>query len=339
MPLVEAIELSGEAQAAANDEGDVLDGIVKAIDPDQAIVEVSGGREGVVPAAELPITPIAPGDRVRVLVEQKEPGSDRLLLSIEKAARLDLWKNVNEAFDEKRTIEGEIIARIEGGFSVDIGLRAFLPASQLDIQPARDPDRYIGQRLHFRIVKFHRGRTNIVLSRRILLEEVRARAMEKLEVGAVVDGVVKSFTDYGAFVDLGGIQGLLHVTDMSWGRVNHPSEILHLGDPVRVKVLKVDPAAMRISLGLRQMQEDPWLDADKKYAVGSEVRGSVVSITDYGVFLALEPGVEGLLHTTGALGAPAKERVRKISIGDELSAVVLETDLTKKRISLGLKPS
>jgi small subunit ribosomal protein S1 len=334
----ERLESAEEAPLSLTDEGDVVEGVVKSVDADRAVVAIPGG-EGVIPASEISSAPLAPGQVVRVLIEVRDPGSNRILLSKEKAERLDLWKRINEAFDSKLTIEGEIVARMEGGFSVDIGVKAFLPASQLDIQPPRDPERYIGQRLHFRIVKFHRNRSNIVLSRRILLEEVRARTLEKLKVGAVVDGVVKSFADYGAFIDLGGLQGLLHVTDMSWGRVNHPSEILSVGDAVKVRVLKVDTAAMRISLGLRQLQEDPWIDAAARYPVGKEVRGVVVSITDYGVFLALEPGVEGLLHTAGALGASAKDLVRKTSIGDEITALVLETDMAKKRISLGLKPS
>jgi small subunit ribosomal protein S1 len=339
MRPVESFEPIEETKDSVTDEGDIVEAIVRSLESDHAIVEIKEGREGIIPSLELGRSPVQAGAHVRVLIEQAEPGGKRLIVSKEKAERLDLWRNINQAFDDKKTVEGEIIARIEGGFSVDIGVRAFLPASQLDVQPARDPDRYLGQRLHFRIIKFHRNRGNIVLSRRVLLEEVRQRTMEKLQPGEIVEGVVKSFTDYGAFIDLGGVQGLLHVTDMSWGRVHHPSEILTLGDPIRVKVLKVDPASQRVSLGLRQMQEDPWLDADKKYAVGTEVNGAVISITDYGVFLALEPGVEGLLHTTGALGAPAKEIVRRISIGDEIRATVLETDIAKKRISLGLKAS
>jgi small subunit ribosomal protein S1 len=315
----------------------VVEAVAKAIEGDRILFNLAEDAEGAAPASEC--RGINIGDPVRVLVEFKDRDSSRWIVSKEKADRLDLWNTVVSAFDEQRTIEGEIVALVEGGFSVDIGVRAFLPASQLELVPLRDPDRYVGQRFHFRIIKFHKNRSNIVLSRRVILEEARGRAWEKLQVGAAIDGIVKSFTDYGAFIDLGGIQGLLHVTDMSWGRVNHPSEILHLGDPVRLKVLKVDTKAQRVSLGLRQMQEDPWSDAAKKYAAGRVVSGRVVSITDYGVFVELEPGVEGLVHTTGAIaGEHARDLVRRASIGESLSAVVLETDPAKKRVSLRLSP-
>jgi small subunit ribosomal protein S1 len=312
----------------------VVGGFVKAIEGDRVLIQLDEG-EGLAPLAECGGLDV--GDGVRVLVESKDASTERWLVSKEKGERLDIWDGLVRAFNDKDTIEGEIVALVEGGFSVDVGIKAFLPASQVDLMPVRDADRYIGQKFHFRIIKFHKNRSNIVLSRRVLLEDARARAMEKLNAGAVVDGTVKSFADYGAFIDLGGLQGLLHVTDMSWGRVNHPSEILRLGDPVRVKVLKVDEKSQRISLGLRQLQDDPWTDAGKKFAVGKEVTGRIVSITDYGVFLELEPGVQGLVHTTGPIAGPTtKDLARRASIGDALKAVVLETDLTKKRISLRL---
>lgn len=325
------------------EECEVFEGEIRALEGDRAVVSLLGGVEGVLPLVELgelpPDASTLIGRRMRLFVDHKELGAPRYVLSKEKADRLDLWRGLIDAFDHQTTIEGEIVGLVDGGFSVDIGVKAFLPASQLDLAPVRDPDRYVGQGLHFRIVKFHKSRSNIVLSRRVLLEEARASTLAQLKVGAVIEGVVKSFTDYGAFIDVGGVQGLLHITDMSWGKVGRPSEILSLADRVKVKVLKVDPATARVSLGLRQLQDDPWLEAKDRYAVGTVVTGTVVSITDYGLFLALEPGVEGLVHTTGSIGAPARDIARRISIGDQLSAVVIETDLTKKRISLGLKDS
>lgn len=317
-------------------EGDLALGMVVGVDADHAEVELPGGLRGQVPRAELGRTAPAVGDKIHVLVEQQRPDGAPLL-SREKGERLHLWHALLDAFEAQRSVEGEIVARVEGGYSVDVGVKAFLPGSQVDLQPSRDADRYVGQRFLFRIIKFHKNRGNIVLSRRVLLEEARARTMEKVQPGAVVDGVVKSFTDYGAFIDLGGVQGLLHVTDMSWGRVSHPSEMFAIGDAVRLKVLKVDPATTRISLGLRQLQEDPWVEAERKYPVGAEVSGSVISITDYGVFLSIEVGVEGLVHTTGPFAPTGRDLLRRVSIGERLNAVVLETDVGRKRISLRLK--
>lgn len=320
----------------------LADGVVKAVEGDHLIVGLGDHEEGVLPLQELlraGVATPAPGQPLKVFVERRDVTTSRWVLSKEKADRLELWDRLIKAFDTQETIEGVIVAPIEGGFSVDVGVKAFLPSSQVDLMPVRDLDRWLDQKLPFRILRFHKSRGNIVLSRRVLLEEERARTMEKLVPGAVVEGVVKNLADYGAFIDLGGVQGLLHVSDMSWGRISHPSDIVDPGDRVKVKVLEVDRERMRISLGLRQLQEDPWLDAERRYAVGARVRGTVVAITDYGVFVELEQGVEGLVHTTGALisAGEAKELSRRATIGEPLDAIVLETDVAKKRISLGWK--
>jgi small subunit ribosomal protein S1 len=340
-----AKEDAAQADGAKDDaskqmlEDTLVDGTVKSLGESEILFSLPGDVEGSLALKEMKGASLNPGDKLQVFVETIDAATHRYRLSKEKADRLGIWRRIEEAFDKQMIIEGEVIAPTEGGWSVDIGTKAFLPGSQLDVGPIRDIDRYLHKKLEFKIIRFNKGRANIVVSRRVLLEEERKKTIEKLAVGAVVEGSVQSFADYGAFIDLGGIVGLLHVTDMSWGRVNHPSEILELGQRVKVKVLKFDPEAQKVSLGIRQLQEDPWLDAERKYKAGNVVQGPVISITDYGMFLALEPGVEGLVHTTGHVpGADrARELAKKIGIGQELTAVVLELDTARKRISLGLK--
>jgi len=239
-------------------------------------------------------------------------------------------------------VEGVIVARVKGGLSVDIGVKAFLPGSQVDLRPVRNLEALMGERSQFKIIKFNKRRGNIVLSRRALLEKERERqrreTLQTLEVGQIVDGVIKNITDYGAFIDLGGIDGLLHVTDMSWGRVNHPSEMFQVGDQLKVKVLKFDPETERVSLGLKQIQPDPWVDAAHKYPIGKRVRGKVVSLTDYGAFLELEPGIEGLVHVSEMSWTKrVKHPSKVVNVGDVVDAVVLDIDEGNRKISLGMK--
>lgn len=317
----------------------LVQGTVKSLGESEILISLPGELEGALPLKEVKNAPPKPGDTLSIFVETLDATTHRYRLSKEKADRLATWARIEEAFDKQEIVQGEVVAPAEGGWSVDIGTKAFLPGSQLDVGPIRDIERYMNKKLDFKIIRFNKGRANIVVSRRVLLEEERKKTIEKLNIGAAVDGTVQSFADYGAFIDLGGIVGLLHVTDMSWGRVNHPSDIVEIGQRVKVKVLKFDLETQKVSLGIRQLQEDPWLDAERKYKAGTIVEGPVVSITDYGLFLALAPGMEGLVHTSGPVpGADrARELAKKISIGDKLSAVVLELDVPRKRISLGLK--
>jgi len=239
-------------------------------------------------------------------------------------------------------VEGRIVSRIKGGLSVDIGVNAFLPGSQVDLRPVRNLDKMLGETFDFKIIKLNKRRGNIVLSRRVLLEEqresLRSETLKTLEEGQVVEGVVKNLTDYGAFIDLGGIDGLLHITDMSWGRVTHPSDVLAVGDKANVKVLKFDREKERVSLGLKQITPDPWLEVEKKYPVGEKIQGKVVSLTDYGAFIELEQGVEGLIHVSEMSWTKRIKHPNKIlSVGDEVDSVVLALDIPNRRISLGLK--
>jgi small subunit ribosomal protein S1 len=319
-------------------EDTLVDGTVKSLGESEILISLPGDIEAMMLRTEIKAEPKV-GDTFPVYVEGRDEASRRWRVSREKAERLAVWQRIEEAFEKQETIEGELVAPTEGGWSIDIGTKAFMPGSQVDVGPVRDIERFMKKKLPMRIIRFNRGRANIVVSRRVLLEEERKATMAKLVPGAALEGTVQSFTDYGAFVDLGGIVGLLHVTDMSWGRVGHPSEIVELGQRVKVKVLKFDEGAQKVSLGIRQLAEDPWLDAERKYAAGNTVKGPVVSITDYGMFLALEPGVEGLLHTSGNVAGAdrARELSKKIGIGDEVNAFVLELDIARKRISLGLK--
>ena len=274
--------------------------------------------------------------------KKKEDSEGQVILSKEKANRIKIWDDISKKYDNNDVVDGVVVARIKGGLTVDIGLKAFLPGSQIDLRPVRNLDKLIGERLQMRIIKLNKRRGNIVLSRRVLLEEERQRAKEKtlasLAEGQIIEGVVKNITEYGAFIDLGGIDGLLHITDMSWGRVSHPSELFAIGDKVRVMVLKFDQEHERVSLGLKQMTPDPWMDVAEKYPETSRVSGKVVSITDYGAFVELEEGIEGLVHVSQMSWARRTRHPSKIvNIGDTIEAVVFSVDKDKKRISLGMK--
>ena len=265
-----------------------------------------------------------------------------MVLSKEKADKMRIWDEISAACERDELVEGIIVGRVKGGLSVDIGVKAFLPGSQVDIRPVRNLDKLIGEKFKFKVIKFNKKRGNIVLSRRVLLEkereELKKETLKNLKEGAILKGVVKNLTDYGAFIDLGGIDGLLHVTDMSWGRIGHPSEMFEVGQEVRVVVLKFDPATERVSLGLKQIQEDPWHRADEKYPIGTRVKGKVVSLTDYGAFIELEQGVEGLVHVSEMSWTKrVKHPSKLVNQGDAVEAVVLDIDPKAKRISLGMK--
>jgi small subunit ribosomal protein S1 len=327
-------------------EGEVVRGRVLAVDADHVHVDIGFKSEGLVDSWEFMdeagTVLVGPGDMVDVLVEETEDEDGRIVLSKEKADRLKIWDDISKAYEADQSVEGRVLSRVKGGLAVDIGVKAFLPGSQVDLRPVRNLEALIGERLAFKIIKFNKRRGNIVLSRRALLEKererMRATTLQSLEEGQIVDGVIKNLTDYGAFVDLGGLDGLLHVTDMSWGRVNHPSELFRIGDEIKVKVLRFDAGTERVSLGLKQIQPDPWRDAAMRHPLGQRVRGKVVSLTDYGAFVELEPGIEGLVHISEMSWTKrVKHPSKLVNIGDLVEAVVLDVDEGNRKISLGMK--
>jgi small subunit ribosomal protein S1 len=327
-------------------EGEVVKGTVIAVYKDYVVVDIGYKSEGQVPLNEFAnasgVIAVKPGDPIEVLLESRENDTGMVVLSKEKADKMRIWDEISAACERDELVEGVIIGRVKGGLAVDIGVKAFLPGSQVDLRPIRNLDKLIGERFKFKVIKFNKKRGNIVLSRRALLEkereELKKGTLEKLRENVVLTGVVKNLTDYGAFIDLGGIDGLLHITDMSWGRVQHPSEMLNVGDEIRVVVLKFDPATERVSLGLKQIQEDPWAVAEDKFPVGTRVKGKVVSITDYGAFIELYPGVEGLVHISEMSWTKrVKHPSKLLAVGDQVEALVLDVDAKNKRISLGMK--
>ncbi len=327
-------------------EGEIVKGEVIQILADHAVVDIGYKSEGTIPIDEFGLKDGQPnvsvGDKIDVLLESCEDEEGLIVLSKEKADKLKVWDDISEACEKDELVEGTIVARVKGGLSVDIGVKAFLPGSQVDLRPIRNLDKLIGQKFKFKVIKFNKRRGNIVLSRRVLLEKERealkSETLKKLKPGAILPGIVKNITEYGAFVDLGGIDGLLHITDMSWGRVNHPNQIFSVGDEINVMVLKYDPDSERVSLGLKQINEDPWTHADSKYQVGSKVQGKVVSLTDYGAFVELEEGIEGLIHISEMSWTKrVKHPSKMVAVGDEVEAIVLDIDSTNKRISLGMK--
>jgi small subunit ribosomal protein S1 len=289
-----------------------------------------------VPRRDLGVTP-RPGEEVDVYVDGFNAETQMYVGSHDKAARLKQLDRIQHAFESSSTVEGEVVALTEGGFVVDVGMRAFLPASQVGLRPVRDPDGLLGQRLEFRVLRFNRSRANVVLSRRPLVEAERKEVLRTIRVGAVVDGVVRAIRDAGVDVEVGGADGFISRSDLSWSRTEKPEQAVSIGQTLRLKVLEIDKKRGRVRLGLRQAQDDPWTTADQKYPPGSNVRGMVVSKTDVGCFIEFEPGLEGLIFATGPLATDAaKERLRKADIGDELDAVVVEVNLLAKRISLQL---
>ncbi len=327
-------------------EGEVARGTVIAIDDDFVTVDVGFKSEGMIPLWEFMdddgTLQVGVGDRVEVLIEDAEDEDGRVVLSKEKAERLKVWDEISQAYEQEEAVEGTIVARVKGGLSVDIGVKAFLPGSQVDLRPVRNLDGMIGERALFKIINFNKRRGNIVLSRRALLETERKKMRETtlatLTPDQIMDGVIKNLTDYGAFIDLGGIDGLLHITDMSWGRINHPSELFRVGDEIKVKVLKFDVETERVSLGLKQIQPDPWIDAALRYPIGKRIGGRVVSLTDYGAFIELESGIEGLVHVSEMSWTKRiKHPSKVVAIDDEVEALVLEVDERNRKISLGMK--
>src|SRR5689334_3766198 len=346
--LFEATQAPGTPNASMGGEGEIVSGVVVQVNRDSVVVDIGGKSEGVISKSEFIDAQgevrVKAGDRVDVFVESRETDDGLISLSKEKADKMKVWDEISSACERDEIIEGTITQRVKGGLSVTIrgGVKAFLPGSQVDLRPVRNLDKLIGQTYEFKVIKFNKKRGNIVLSRRVLLERERdtmkARTLETLQEGMVLDGVIKNLTEYGAFVDLGGIDGLLHITDMSWGRVNHPSEVFKVGDKVTVKVLKYNAETERVSLGMKQTQEDPWNHAEEAYPLGKRVKGKVMSITDYGAFVELEPGIEGLIHVSEmSWTKKIKHPSKMLEGGQEVECQVLEVDSRAKRISLGLK--
>jgi small subunit ribosomal protein S1 len=336
-------EMAPEHEAI--EEGKIVEGRILEVARDYVVVDVGYKSEGMVSLSEFKgeeLEALIPGGTITVYIERKENDQGYLEISKEKADRLKVWDEIAKAYEGDETVTGTIIARVKGGMHVDIGVKAFLPGSQVDLRPVRNYDRLVGEEMEFRIIKFNRKRPNIVLSRRALLEKereaMRTDTMTRLEESATLKGIVKNLTDYGAFIDLGGIDGLLHITDMSWGRVNHPSQLYAVGDELEVKVLRFDNEKERVSLGVKQLSPDPWDEAKNKYPIGASVSGVVVSMTDYGAFIEVEPGVEGLVHVTEmSWTRRIKHPSKMVALGDSVEAVVLEIDLENKRVSLGMK--
>ena len=328
-------------------EGNVVKGTIVAIEKDVAVIDVGLKTEGRIPLKEFGVTGrnsnLAVGDEVDVYLERVENAMGEAVLSREKARREESWTRLEEKYKAGERVEGVIFNRVKGGFTVDLdGAVAFLPGSQVDIRPIRDVGPLMNQPQPFQILKMNRRRGNIVVSRRSVLEETRAEKrseiVARLEEGQVIEGVVKNITDYGAFIDLGGIDGLLHVTDMAWRRVAHPSEVVTVGDSVKVQIIRINPETQRISLGIKQLEADPWQDIAAKYPVGARLKGTVTNITDYGAFVELEPGVEGLIHVSEMSWTKKNIHPGKIiSTSQEVEVQVLEVDPEKRRISLGLK--
>ena len=344
---LEAFEREQAAEAAAVEAyGDkVVSGTVIKQTEKFLVVDVGLKSEGQVPLDQVTdhtgAVKFNPGDVIDVVIEREEPEGG-YLVSYEKAQRLRVWDSIEKAANDKTPVIGTVVGRVKGGLTVDIGMKAFLPGSQLEIRPVRNLDGYLGQQIEVRVIKLNKKRGNVVVSRKELLEEEqtakRSATMEHLGEGAVLTGTVKNLTDYGAFVDLGGIDGLLHITDMSWGRLTHPRDLVNVGDEIQVKVLKFDKDKQRVSLGFKQLTPDPWLDAQERYPVGARVHGRILSVTDYGAFVELEQGIEGLVHLSEMTWSKRLKHPSKlVKPGDEVDTVVLSVNPADRRISLGMK--
>lgn len=327
-------------------EGEVVKGRIISVDREHVLVDIGYKSEGQIRIHEFRDEKgnidAHVGDTIEVMVEWWDDDEERVVLSKEKAKNVKVWEAIKKSYDDEGTVQGVITNRVKGGFSVDIGVQAFLPGSQADLRPIRNMDDMVGQTFDFKILKYNRKRSNIVLSRRAILEkeleEKRASTLETIHEGKEIDGIVKNITEYGVFVDLGGVDGLLHITDISWGRVKHPSELFSIGDTIKVKILNIDLENERVSLGMKQLSEDPWTYATEKYPLGSRVTGRIVSLTDYGAFVELEEGIEGLIHVsemswTRKIRHPSKV----VSVDEEVEAVVLDIKPENRRISLGIK--
>jgi small subunit ribosomal protein S1 len=338
-------EQAAEAAAQAFDDSAIVTGTVIKLTDKHVVVDVGMKSEGLIPIEQVTDhtgqPKLKPGDTVDVVIEREEPEGG-YLLGYEKAQRLRVWDTVEKASQEKTPLTGIVVGRVKGGLTVDVGIKAFLPGSQLELRPVRNLDAWIGQSIQVRVIKLNKKRGNVVVSRKEILEEEqaerRSHTLEHLEEGAVLTGTVKNLTDYGAFVDLGGIDGLLHITDMSWGRLTHPRDLVNVGDEIQVKVLKFDKEKQRVSLGFKQLTPDPWLDAAERYPIGARVRGRVLSVTDYGAFVELEQGIEGLVHVSEMTWSKRMKHPSKIvKPGDEVETVILQVNPGDRRISLGMK--
>ncbi|MEK6773891.1 MAG: 30S ribosomal protein S1 [Bdellovibrionota bacterium] len=326
--------------------GDVVTGSVVEVQSDYVLVDINYKSEGLIDINEFRmvdgVRDVKPNDKVEVLIDRIENENGMIVLSKDKADMLRAWTDISKAAENEEVIEGTVVAKVKGGLSVDIGVKAFLPGSQIDLRPVRNMDIYIGKKYKFKVIKFNKKRGNIVLSRRALLEEEReslkTQTLDAMKEGSIVTGSVKNITDYGAFIDLGGMDGLLHITDMSWGRVKHPSEILNVGDEIQVKVLKYDHEKERVSLGMKQLQTDPWESVKLQYPSGKKLSGKVVSVAEYGAFVELGEGIEGLIHVSEMSWTKRVKHANQIvNVADNVDVVVLEVDSENRRISLGMK--
>jgi small subunit ribosomal protein S1 len=342
-----AFEREQAAEAAAVEAyGDkIVSGTVLKQTEKHLVVDVGLKSEGLVPLEQVQdhtgAVKFNPGDVIDVVIEREEPEGG-YVVSYERAQRLRVWDTIEKAATDKTPMMGTVVSRVKGGLTVDIGLKAFLPGSQLEIRPVRNLDGYLGQQIEIRVIKLNKKRGNVVVSRKEILEEEqnakRSTTLEHLGEGTILTGTVKNLTDYGAFVDLGGIDGLLHITDMSWGRLTHPRDLVNVGDEIQVKVLKFDKDKQRVSLGFKQLTPDPWLDASERYPVGAHVKGRVLSVTDYGAFVELEQGIEGLVHLSEMTWSKRLKHPSKlVKPGDEVETVVLSVNPADRRISLGMK--
>jgi len=352
---IEKDSVTGESMAELMDlyeesfkrfaEGEVVNGKIISVDKDHVLVDIGYKSEGQIRIREFEVDGVVSaqvGDTVEVMVEWWDDENEVVVLSKEKAEKVKVWDDIKKRHEADETITGTITNRVKGGFSVDIGLQAFLPGSQADLRPIRNLDEMVGKEFDFKILKYNRKRSNIVLSRRVLLEEEReskrTKTLTTIHEGKVVSGIVKNLTEYGVFVDLGGVDGLLHITDISWGRVKHPSELFSVGDEINVKILSLDLERERVSLGMKQLSEDPWASASDKYPVGSRISGKVVSLTDYGAFVELEEGIEGLIHVSEmSWTRKVRHPSKVVSVSEIVDALVLDIKPENRRISLGMK--
>ncbi len=326
-------------------QGNIVKGTVTDLSKDFATVDIGFKTEGLIPTEQFKdidgkLT-VAEGDETEVYIVHLENDYGQLVLSRERAHQKRVWAEVEEKFNNSENVIGTIVQKVKGGLQVDIGIPAFLPGSQVDVRPHRNLDKFLGEKHEFKVLKITRDKGNIVLSRRALLvqerDELRSETLKVLGDGVVLEGVVKNITDYGAFIDLGGIDGLLHITDISWGRINHPADKLSVGDKVPVVILKYDEEKERVSLGMKQLEEDPWKDVEQKFALNATVKGKVISITEYGAFVELEEGIEGLVHVSEMSWKKVRNPGKLLSEGDEIEAVVLGIDEEQRRVSLGMK--
>ena len=341
-------EQAVETAAAQNltTEEVIVTGTVVKITDKHVVVDIGLKSEGLLPLDQVldinGVSKFQPGDAVEVVVEREETHGGGYVVSHEKALRHKVWDRLEEAANTKTPVKGLVVSRVKGGLTVDIGIKAFLPGSQIEVRPVRNLDGYVGTEIEVRVIKLNKKRGNVVISRKELLEEdqnaKKTVTLATLEEGSVLTGTVKNLTDYGAFVDLGGLDGLLHITDMSWGRLTHPRDLVNVGDEIQVKVLKFDKDKQRVSLGFKQLTPDPWLDATERYPIGAQVRGRVLSVTDYGAFVELEQGIEGLVHVSEMTWSKRMKHPSKmVKPGDEVDTIILSVNPNDRRISLGMK--